>query len=171
VCSLIAASLPVAVDTPAYREPVEIRPLAPTDAEVCDAIVAGLPAWFGSDRGIRDCAEAVRSQDGLVAVADAEVVGFLTWEGRQPGVAEITWMAVRSDTRRRGVGRALLSLLAARLRDEGVTRLDVKTLSDRDPYPPYAETRAFYAANGFTKVAELDIWGPENPAVLLSRLL
>ncbi len=150
---------------------MEIRPLAPIDAEACDAIVAGLPEWFGMEQGVRDCAEAVRSQDGFVAVEDAETLGFLTWEGRKPGVAEITWMAVRSDTRRRGVGRALLSSLAARLRAEGATRLDVKTLSDRDPYPPYAETRAFYLANGFTKVAELDIWGPENPAVLLSRLL
>jgi ribosomal protein S18 acetylase RimI-like enzyme len=150
---------------------VEIRPLAPTDAEGCDAIIAGLPAWFGSERGIRDCAEAVRSQDGLVAVAAAGIVGFLTWERHEPGAAEITWMAVRSDARRRGAGRALLSALATGLSAEDITRLDVKTLSARDPYPPYAETRAFYRANGFTEVAELDIWGPENPAVLLSRSL
>ena len=49
--------------------------------------------------------------------------------------------------------------------------LAVKTLSDRDPYPPYAETHAFYEAMGFTPLMDLDIWGPDNPALLLVRSL
>jgi len=149
-----------------------IRPLDhDLDADMCDAIVAGLPGWFGDPQGISDCAAAVRAHDGLVAIDDGQLVGFLTWEPRDPGAAEITWMAVRADTRRRGAGALLVAALVDRLRARGATRLDVKTLSSRDPYPPYAETRAFYRANGFVEVAELDIWGPENPAVLLSRPL
>ena len=140
------------------------------DAVACDEIVAGLPAWFGMEQGIRECAAAVRSQTGLVAT-DERPLGFLTWERRDGTAAEITWMAVRTDARRRGIGRRLVDTLVDRLRAEGVVRLDVKTLSSRDPYPPYAETRAFYHANGFAEVEELDIWGPENPAVLLSRPL
>ena len=151
--------------------PVQIRALDPErDASPCDAIVAGLPQWFGSEQGIRDCAAAVRSRSGLVATDD-EVIGFLTWEPRGDDAAEITWMAVRADVRRRGVGRSLVAALVDVLRVHGVTRLDVKTLSSRDPYPPYAETRAFYRANGFVEVEELDVWGPDNPAVLLSRPL
>jgi len=141
------------------------------DAEACDAIIAGLPGWFGDAQGIRDCAAAVRSEPGLVALEVPDVVGFLTWERRDGAAAEITWMAVRADARRGGVGRRLVDRLVDLLRIDGIARLDVKTLSSRDPYPPYAETRAFYRANGFTEVAELDIWGPENPAVLLSRPL
>lgn len=140
------------------------------DADVCDAIIAGLPDWFGSEQGIRDCAAAVRSRDGLVA-ADDEVLGFVTWEPRPDRGAEITWMAVRADVRRHGIGRLLLGELVGRLRGGGIRRLDVKTLSARDPYPPYAQTRAFYRASGFVEVAELDVWGPENPAVLMSRAL
>ncbi|MGZ4132530.1 MAG: GNAT family N-acetyltransferase [Actinomycetota bacterium] len=140
------------------------------DAGRCDAIVAGLPDWFGNEQGRADCAAAVRSQDGLVA-EDGELVGFLTWEDVEAGVAEITWMAVRADRRRGGIGGALLAELAARLRAAGIRELRVKTLSDRDPYPPYAETRAFYRANGFEPVAELDVWGSEDPAVLLRRSL
>lgn len=150
---------------------MRIRDLDPSsDADACDAIVAGLPDWFGEEQGIADCAAAVRSQDGLVA-EDAGVVGFLTWEPVDDAVAEITWMAVRADRRRSGVGGALLAEVVARLRAGGIRELRVKTLSDRDPYPPYAETRAFYRANGFERVAELDVWGPENPAVLLARPL
>lgn len=140
------------------------------DAAACDGIIAGLPEWFGNERGIRDCAVAVRSQPGLVAVED-RLLGFLTWENRDEGAAEITWMAVHADTRRRGIGRLLMDALVDRLRAAGVDRLDVKTLSSRDPYPPYAETRAFYRSAGFDEIEELDVWGPENPAVLLSRSL
>jgi GNAT superfamily N-acetyltransferase len=119
-----------------------VRELEPRDAAGCDAIVAGLPEWFGNERGIRE-----------------------------RDVAEITWMAVRADLRRHGVGRSLLGALIDRLREEQVRRLDVKTLSERATYAPYEETRGFYLANGFESVAELDIWEEENPAVLLRRSL
>jgi ribosomal protein S18 acetylase RimI-like enzyme len=141
----------------------------PRDADACDAIVAGLPDWFGNEQGIAECAAAVRSQQGLVADDDEGVRGFLTWEAVSDGVAEITWMAVRADARRSGTGRMLLGGLVDRLRTAGVTDLRVKTLSSRHPSQEYAETRAFYRAKGFEEVEELDIWGPENPAVLLSR--
>jgi len=149
-----------------------VRELEPRDAATCDAIVAGLPEWFGNEQGIRDCALAVRSQAGLVATDETGVSGFLTWtHDRERGVAEITWMAVRADLRRHGVGRSLLGALIHRLQQEQVDRLDVKTLSERATYAPYAETRGFYLANGFESVAELDIWDEDNPAVLLSRSL
>jgi GNAT superfamily N-acetyltransferase len=151
------------------RSEIRIRPLdAATDAEACDAIIRGLPEWFGLDSGIRDCARAVRSESGLVAVDDAGVVGFLTYTTADD-VAEITWMGVGSDRRHRGAGRALIEALVERLRRDGVRRLLVKTLSARRPYAPYAETRAFYRSLGFAEEQELDIWGPENPAVLLAR--
>jgi hypothetical protein len=44
-------------------------------------------------------------------------------------------------------------------------------LSSRAEDQPYAETRAFYLAMGFTEARELDLWGPDNPAVLLTRSL
>jgi ribosomal protein S18 acetylase RimI-like enzyme len=150
------------------RDEITVRDLVLDDAEACDAIIAGLPDWFGVERGVADCAEAVRSQPGLAAVGDGEVVGFVTWQ-RGDDTAEITWMAVRADRRRTGAGRALVDELLARLRTAGVRELVVKTLSSRHPDPGYAQTRAFYAAMGFVTVRELDIWGPDNPAVQLSR--
>jgi ribosomal protein S18 acetylase RimI-like enzyme len=148
-----------------------IRALTPEDAEVCDAIVASLPGWFGDPGGLAECARAVRSQRGLVALApDDRVVGFLTWL-EHADAAEITWMAVDAASRRSGIGRALLDGLVATLRVEGPPVLTVMTLSARDPDPGYAETRAFYLANGFVTVKEFDLWGPENPAVLLVRAL
>ena len=149
-----------------------IRDLELKDAPSCDAIVAGLPEWFGDETGIRDCALAVRAQSGMVAEDHGAVVGFCTYEPREPGSAEITWMAVRADRHRTGIGTEIVDALVARLTLQGVRRLLVKTLSDRDgPYPPYDRTRRFYLAMGFDRVAELDVWGPDNPALLLAKPL
>jgi rhodanese-related sulfurtransferase/GNAT superfamily N-acetyltransferase len=146
-----------------------VRPLRPDDAPACDAIIAALPDWFGDEHGIRECAEAVRVQPGFVATADESVVGFLTVVRPRTKTAEISWMAVHPDHRGRGHGRALVDALVHTLHDDGTRFLAVKTLSDRDPYPPYAQTRAFYEAMGFVPLMDLDIWGPENPALLLVR--
>jgi len=146
-----------------------VRSLHPDDAPACDAIIAALPDWFGDENGIRDCAAAVRKEPGFVATAQEAVVGFLTVTRPRAHVAEISWMAVHPDHRGAGHGRALIDALVQTLHDDGTRFLAVKTLSDRDPFPPYAETRAFYEAMGFLPLMDLDIWGPENPALLLVR--
>lgn len=147
-----------------------IRPLDRSkDPDACDRIVRALPDWFGLEEGIREAETAVRTQQGLVVEEDAEVVAFVTWNRPRPVSAEITWMAVRMDRRRHGHGRALIEELVARLRAEDVRWLFVKTLSDREPSTHYEETRAFYEATGFDPALDLDIWGPENPALLFVR--
>lgn len=146
-----------------------IRALGPDDAARCDATVRSLPDWFGNDEGIAECAAAVRSQPGLVAVADGEVTGFLTWKQHHPAAVELTWLAVHADHRAQGVGTALVEQLARSL---GATRfLTVKTLSATCDYEPYESTRAFYRGRGFVELIELDIWGPDNPATLFVRPL
>jgi ribosomal protein S18 acetylase RimI-like enzyme len=151
-----------------YGAPM-IRALDPaTDADACDAIVRELAEWFGVEEGVADCGRAVRTQAGLVALDEDRVIGFLTY-APSGDAWEITWMAVHPDRRRMGFGRSLISTMAAGL-PPGDT-IVVKTLSDRDgdPGPAYAATRRFYRALGFTPVAELDIWGPDDPCQVLAR--
>jgi GNAT superfamily N-acetyltransferase len=149
-----------------------LRPLHPDDAEACDAIVASLPYHFGDPGGRAACARAVRESEGLVAVMGGEVAGFLTLN-RFEAAVEITWMAVHSDRRGRGIGRALLDRLAAEL--AGTARyLVVTTLSDSVPEPGvedgYARTRRFYRRNGFEPVFEPSgWWRPDSQAVLMVR--
>jgi GNAT superfamily N-acetyltransferase len=150
-----------------------IRELQPaTDAETCDAIILGLPDWFGVPEGIAECAVAVQTHRGLVAIDGGGVVGFLTEERRSASVWEITWMAVQADRRGHGIGSRLVAGLIAGLPDDA-RLLIVKTLSDRDgdPGPEYGATRAFYLARGFRPAAELDLWGTGNPCQLLARTL
>ena len=84
----------------------------PADAVACGAVIATLPYFFGQPAGIADCAAAVRSQRGLVAVDNSDaVIGFLTHRSHHAGSTEITWMAVRQNERRHGAGRQLLDVL------------------------------------------------------------
>ncbi|MEP6477313.1 MAG: GNAT family N-acetyltransferase [Actinomycetota bacterium] len=94
---------------------ISLRPLTLADADACDAIMVGLPYHFGHEEGRSDCAAAVRTQRGLVAELDGEVLGFLTFRTWFEDAAEITWMAVRAAHRNAGVGRSLMDRLAADL--------------------------------------------------------
>jgi ribosomal protein S18 acetylase RimI-like enzyme len=154
---------------------LSIRPIAPGDAAACDAIVATLPYHFGDEQGRRDCAAAVRSQTGLVAEDHGESVGFLTFETRVETSAEVTWMAVRADRRRTGIGRRLLDRLASVLVADGRRLLVVLTVSPSDgpdDIPDgYQATRAFYEANGFVLARDFaGYWDSDTP-VLMVRVL
>jgi GNAT superfamily N-acetyltransferase len=157
-----------------------IRNLRPGDAAACDEIVRGLPYFFGSEVGVAQCVRAVRTQRGWVAgSADraggpAGVAGFLVIDHPLPSAPEITWMAVRADRRRRGLGRALVDHAARELAGEGARVLSVLTLAASVPETggdTYAGTRAFYGANGFLAIREIHPPGWDSPALLLARPL
>jgi ribosomal protein S18 acetylase RimI-like enzyme len=150
-----------------------IRALSPADAEACDAIVLTLPYHFGHEGGRAQCAYAVRTQPGVVAVELGEVVGFLTLLRHDPKSAEITWMAVRADRRRHGHGRALVERAVGDLAREGAALLCVLTMAESEPEDRdtdnYAETRAFDRALGFVPLRELALEGWDDRAVILAR--
>jgi ribosomal protein S18 acetylase RimI-like enzyme len=152
-----------------------IRPLTPADAEACDAVVLTLPYHFGNEAGRAECARAVRSQDGLVAVDEGDVAGFLTLERHDPRSAEITWMAVRADRRRQGFGRRLIERAIDDLAADGVELLSVLTMAESEPEERetdnYADTRAFYRSLGFVTLRELALEGWDDRAVILVRPL
>ena len=155
---------------------IEIRDLEPSDAEACDEIVLSLPYHFGREGGRRDCATAVRSEPGLVAVVAGEVLGFLTYARWFETSAEITWLAVRNERRRTGVGGALVETISQRLVVEGRRLLVVLTVSPSDPGPEpadgYQSTRAFYRKAGFELARDLaGLWdGGDTPVLMVKRL-
>jgi ribosomal protein S18 acetylase RimI-like enzyme len=154
---------------------VSIRALGPEHAGACDEIVIGLPYHFGNEQGRNDCAAAVRRDAGLVAVEGGEVVGFLTYVHRFDQAAEITWMAVRADRRREGIGHALIDRLVEQLGAEGKRVLLVLTVSPSDPGPEpddgYGATRAFYRSAGFVLGRDLRGEWDADTAVVMVRTL
>ncbi|MBA3379253.1 MAG: GNAT family N-acetyltransferase [Chloroflexia bacterium] len=149
---------------------VRIAPLSPTHAYQIERLARALPAWFGIEEGLQDLRHCAESQPGFVALHRADVIGFVTLDQPFPETREITWMAVAPDLRRNGVGRALIGAVIDDARASRARLLHVKTLADSHPSPEYAQTRAFYCAMGFERLLVLpDLWGPQNPCLLMVR--
>ena len=53
----------------------------------------------------------------------------------------------------------------------GVEYIEVKTLGPSKPSSHYDQTRAFYEAAGVRPVEETDLWGKENPCLIMIKHL
>ncbi len=153
-----------------------IRPLDHAkDADACDAVLATLPYHFGDPTGQADCAKAVRSERGWVAVDGNDVVGFVTVAPSSDEALEITWMAVRMDCRRSGIGAQLMKTAVDAAMKDGFRQLVVMTLGPSEPedaQDSYEGTRRFYKREGFVPLKELGLRSWTNGhALLLARSL
>jgi GNAT superfamily N-acetyltransferase len=128
---------------------IEIRVLTKDDADAVLAIAQSLPDWFDEDAQRRAIPLDLRFQDGFIAVAGKDIVGFITLyvaEGR----VNIGWMGVHPEYHRQGVGASLLRAAEGYSRERGISELATYTLGDGVDYEPYDHTRAFYFAEGFS---------------------
>jgi GNAT superfamily N-acetyltransferase len=153
-----------------------IRPLEHTkDSDACDAVLATLPYHFGDPTGQADCAKAVRSERGWVAVEGEDVVGFVTVAPSSDEALEITWMAVRMDRRRDGIGAQLMKTVVDAAAGDGFRQLVVMTLGPSEPEDAedsYEGTRRFYRREGFIPLKELGLRSWSNGfSLLLTRPL
>jgi GNAT superfamily N-acetyltransferase len=151
--------------------------------EAAERILRALPDWFGIEAALQDYARAADELDTFVVVVARpacggrefrpdQVLGFLTLRETSEDALELHVMGVLPSWHRRGAGRALVKRAAAYARAEGYSLLHVKTLAPSDPDPGYAATRAFYLSLGFRPLEVLpQVWGPENPCLLLVRPL
>jgi GNAT superfamily N-acetyltransferase len=156
-----------------------------SQGEAAERILRALPEWFGIEAALQDYVRAADELDTLVAVAARpacggqvrevrpdQVIGFVTLRETSGDALELHVMGVLPSWHRRGIGRALVERAASHARAEGYSLLHVKTLASSDPDPGYAATRAFYESAGFRPLEVLpQVWGPENPCLLLVRPL
>ena len=151
---------------PFVVDPAPRRDLGP----VARAPLDTLPDWFGIPAANDAYVAFVDGHDSWTATApDGAVVGLVSGRRHFPETAEIELLAVRPEWHRAGVGRALVDAFEAFHRAEGVRMIEVKTLGPSNPDEGYARTRAFYLGVGFVPIEELDIWAPENPALLMVK--
>jgi GNAT superfamily N-acetyltransferase len=148
-----------------------------------EMILRALPGWFGIESALQDYVRAADELETFVALPPGpacarklirpdKVIGFVSLRETSTDALELHVMGVLPAWRRHGVGRALVRRVVPWARAEGYSLLHVKTLAPSDPDPGYAETRAFYAALGFRPLEELpQVWGPEDPCLLLVRPL
>lgn len=140
--------------------------------EVCRAVLATVPEWFGIEESNADYIEKADTHPTVVAAVDGQPVGLLTVLRHFPTAAEVYLMAVARDHHRQGVGQAMLRHAEAALAADGVRFLQVKTLSPGRVDENYANTRAFYLAQGFEPLEEFPtLWDPSNPALQLIKVI
>lgn len=72
-------------------------------------------------------------REAIVAVADGEIVAVARFDRSDSGLDAEVAFVVADSWQGRGLGTALLSRLAARARDVGITRLIAATLPDNEP--------------------------------------
>jgi GNAT superfamily N-acetyltransferase len=152
-------------------------------AEAAERILRALPGWFGIEASLQEYVRAAGEFDTFVVLVSRpacgrrehtreEAVGFVTLRETSRDALELHVMGVLPAWHRHGAGRALVERVAAYARTRGYSLLHVKTLAPSDPDQGYAATRAFYEAVGFLPLEVLpQVWGPENPCLLLVRPL
>ncbi len=149
---------------------IEITLRSAGGGQACASILADLPEWFGIPQSNADYARLAEEGPAFVALADGRADAIMILKPHFDTAVEIYLLAVRPSLHRRGVGRALIEQARSCALARGARYLTVKTLGPSQVYEPYERTRAFYRALGFTPLEEFtELWGPENPALLMVR--
>lgn len=146
-----------------------IVPLHERYAESCVEVVRTLPEWFSYPGALDDVGKAAASQEGFVALdASNETVGFVAVKANFHECLEITYLAIRADHRREGLGRALVKSVRDHALSAGSQSVCLLTLGLSADSEPYRDTVAFYESVGFwrTKELHLSTWGGA-PALLM----
>lgn len=150
-----------------FKSSLHIREYWPSDHDELVALINDLPEWF--DKNARENIPIdLHFQKGVVASRITEICGFLSFFVYE-GIGNIAWMAVKRNTRRRGIGKKLLDYFEFAMRQNGVKICQVYTLGDSVDYKPYNETRAFYYKNGYKEFKRVKTDNPSCPEELFLR--
>lgn len=137
---------------------------------VCAPILRALPQWFGIEEATQHYIDSVDKMPTFIAYQGEQAVGFVGIKQHYPRSAEVYVMGVLPTVHRQGAGRMLIAACEAWLKGEGVTFLQVKTLSPAHPDEGYKKTRAFYEGVGFVALEEFPtLWGERNPCLMLIK--
>lgn len=151
-------------------EALTVREIMLEDCDAIRLIAQSLhPTWF-TESALEEITHAVRYETGYVALENGVPVGFVTYKLSEDGVtAELTWIGVRSDFHRKGVGRSLVEAVEQEISGKGFKALEVSTVAATVNYEPYDLTRKFYHAIGFADVTVEPKGFPSGDDKLLLR--
>ena len=148
--------------------PIRIRhSLAEDHVSILEVARSLHPQWF-NEVGIKNIARDLQIEECLIAEDDGKTVGFVIYCTKD-GTAELSWIGVRPELHRKGIGQALVNALEASLVKSGFRTLEVSTVAATIAYEPYARTRSFYHAVGFSDVQTDMKWYPSGDDRLLLR--
>lgn len=142
------------------------------NATITNNILRQLPEWFGIEESIVEYVDGVRNSYFLIASDSDKPVGFLSIKKNNAFTSEVYVIGILKSYHKQGIGKALIKIAAAKLRENAVKFLMVKTLSESHSDKNYQVTRQFYRSIGFYPLQEIkEIWGNENPCLLMVKCL
>lgn len=130
------------METPAAPQPpFTLRSFKKGDARSCarlyrEGLIGGKLADNDTGLDIDDIASAyMNSADShfWVAEIDGKVVGMVGVQAHDPGVAEIRRLRVAQDSRRRGIGSALVEQALKFCQERGYLKITLDTYMEREP--------------------------------------
>lgn len=142
----------------------------PIPAQITE-IIGSLPEWFGLPEANQEYVDAARTKETWIVAKGARIVGAALLDHHFPHVTELYFMAVHRDHLGQGAGTALINTIEANALSRGVKLLEVKTLGASHPDEGYAKTRRFYEKVGFLPLEETDLWGDDNPCLIMIKSL
>jgi ribosomal protein S18 acetylase RimI-like enzyme len=128
-------------DAPLPTLPVTIRSYLPRDKEPCqklyrEGLIGGKIAENDTGLDIDDIPSAyLKSPNNHFWIAEnqqGEVVGIIGVQEDEPGIGEIRRLRVRQDSRRRGVGSALMETAIKFCRERQFLKITLDTFMERD---------------------------------------
>lgn len=126
-------------------------------------ILEALPEWFGIEESREEYINQAENKKFYSAFKEDKPIGFLYLNQMGKDTMEIAVMAVLKEEHRQGVGKALLDLLKADLKECNVSFLQVKTVQ-KGRYENYDKTNEFYLSQGFKEFEVFpDLWDKWNP--------
>lgn len=152
---------------------MKIREGLKEDYSYCIRIAEELPDYFNKT-GIAELTKDLEKHKLFVIEDNKEILGFITLDIKNSIIAEISWLAIDKNKQRKGLGALILTYAVQFLKNNGISILEVKTLSRVCDYEPYKKNRNFYEKSGFSLLESnifLPHWGQDNPCDIYIKTL
>lgn len=125
----IPSNITLAVGQSNEVDKVVIEEISPDQAEIlCRKITTDLPKYFGIPSANEAYFKGVHQCKNLAAKTDDDHVGLLSLNFPQPNNANIYWMAVFKDQRKKGIGRKLIDVASKLAVKANAATMTVETL-------------------------------------------
>lgn len=136
------------------------------------AIALRNPHFF-NESGLKEMEKDIAENTLIGAYLDQELCGFVVFKELNPQAVELAWMAVEPKFQGQKIGSQLVEQ-GLRLLNKNYSVCQMKTLSEIDPDPQYAQTREFYRKLGFIPLETIHPypgWGEDNPCQIFVKVL
>lgn len=152
---------------------IEIQFMPAGAGAICRIILDDLaPEWFGIPESNAAYARDAETGPTWIAFFDGAPAGVMVLRRVSEDTTDIHVIAVRRSLHRGGIGKALAKIAEDEARRTGCKLLSVKTRGPSGESEEYVRTRLFYRRVGFYALEEFtEIWGPENPCLIMIKPL